>query len=137
MNITKTVLKRPVAVLICLIALIVFGASSILSTPIELTPDMDMPVMLVLTVYPGAGPEEVEELVTSDIESAIGSLSGVKTIQSQSSENMSMVMLQYEYGTNMDTAHMDLQEKLDTIRNSLPDTVQAPTIIEMSMDMMP
>lgn len=137
MNITKTVLRRPAAVFICILALVVFGASSVLSTPIELTPEMDFPVMLVLTIYPGAGPEEVEELVTSEIEAAIGSLSGMKTVQSQSSENMSMVMLQYEYGTNMDTAHMDLQEKIDSIRNSLPDTVQAPTILEMNMDMMP
>lgn len=134
---TKLALRRPVAIIVCLIALVVFGFSSLLGTPLELTPSMSMPMMIISTVYPGAGPEEVDDLVTSKIEDAVGTLSGLKTIQSISSENMSMVMLELEYGTNMDRANSDLQKKLNMINNSLPDECQDPTIIEMTMDAVP
>lgn len=137
MNLTKLSIKRPVSVCIIVLALVVFGVSSLLGSPIELMPDMEMPYLMVMTTYPGAGPEEVEDLVTSDIESSVSTLSGLKNIQSVSQENMSMVLLEMEYGTNMDIAHMDLQEKINMFSNSLPDEASDPVIIEMSMDMMP
>ncbi|MBC8569487.1 efflux RND transporter permease subunit [Zongyangia hominis] len=135
MNLTKISLKRPVAVLICVLALVIFGVSAIFNTPMELTPPMEFPMFIINTVYPGAGPEEVEDLVTSKIEAAVGTVSGLKNIQSTSQENVSMVMLELEYGTNMDLAHMDLQEKLNMYVNSLPDTATTPVIFELSMDM--
>ena len=137
MNFTRTVMKRPVTMLIVVLALIVFGFSAITGTPLELMPDMEMPMMIIMTIYPSAGPEEVEDLVTKQLEDQVSTLSGVKTIQSTSRENVSLVMLEMEYGTNMDVAHMDLQEKLDMVKIALPDEVKNPTIIEMSMDMMP
>ena len=137
MNVTKFAIKRPVSMLIVVLALVVFGFSAMFSAPLELMPDMEMPAMIVLTVYPGAGPEEVNDLVTSVIEDSVSSLSGVKNVVSQSKENMSLVMLEMDYGVNMDVAHMDLQEKLDMYKGTLPDDAQTPTIIEMSMDMMP
>lgn len=137
MNLTKLALKRPVSVLILVIGLVVFGVGAMFSAPLELTPPMEMPVLMIMTVYPGAGPEEIEDLVTRKIENSVASLSGVKTLQSVSVENMSAVMIEMDYGTNMDLAHMDLQERLDMIRNSLPDDAQTPTVYEFSMDMMP
>ena len=136
MNLTKLALKRPVSVFIIILALIVFGISAITSAPVELMPDMEMPMMIITTVYPGAGPEEVEDLVTKPIEDAVSTLSGVKNVSSTSQENMSLVMLEMEYGTNMDLAHMDLQENLDMYTNSLPDDATTPIIIEMNMDML-
>lgn len=136
MNLTKLAMRRPVSTALIVLALVVFGLTSVLSFRLELTPDMEMPMLLVYTIYPGADPESVEELVTKEIESAGAEQSGVTTYTSQSAENMSMVMFQYEYGTDLDEAYMDLQTALNTAKASMPDDVNTPVIIEMSMDQM-
>ena len=105
MGLTRSVLKRPVTTVLAVLCLIVFGISSIFSSKLELTPEMEMPMVVVFTVYPGANPEDVDELVTKPIEDEIGTLNGIKSVNSYSNENMSMVLLQYEYGTDMDKAY--------------------------------
>ena len=137
MNLTKLALKRPVAIFVCILALFVFGAGSILSTPMELIPSMNLPMMIVYTAYPGAGPDEVESLVTRKVEGAVSTLSGLRNVQSTSSENTSMVMIEMEYGTSSDRTRTDLQKNLDMIKNSLPDTAMDPIIYEMSTDSIP
>ncbi|WP_066457915.1 efflux RND transporter permease subunit [Anaerotruncus rubiinfantis] len=137
MNLTKLTLKRPVSVILVVLALVVFGIGSIFTSPIELTPDMEMPMLIVATTYPGAGPEDVEKLVTKEIESAVSTLSGVKNVQSVSQENMSMVVLEMEYGTDMNVAHADLQQKVTTYASFLPDDASDPIIIEMDINAMP
>ena len=112
---------------IVVLALVVFGFSAMLGAPLELMPDMEMPAMIILTIYPGAGPEEVNDLVTSVIEDSAASLSGVKNVTSQSKENMSLVMLEMDYGANMDVAHMDLQEKLDMYKSLSLIHISEPT----------
>ena len=136
MNLTKLVLKRPVSMVMIILALIVFGFSAITGAPLELMPEMEMPVLLVMTIYPGAGPQEVEDLVTSQLESSVSTLNGIKTIQSVSQDSVSLMVLQLEYGTNMDVAHMDLQEKLNMYSGALPDDAQDPIIIEMDLNSM-
>ena len=136
MNLTKLSMRRPVSTALIVLALVVFGLTSVLSFRLELTPDMEMPMLLVYTIYPGADPESVEELVTKEIESAGAEQSGVTTYTSQSAENMSIVMFQYEYGTDLDEAYMDLQTALNTAKASMPEDVNTPVIIEMSMDQM-
>lgn len=136
MNLTKLSMRRPVSTALIVLALVVFGLTSVLSFRLELTPDMEMPMLLVYTIYPGADPQSVEELVTKEIESAGAEQSGVTTYTSQSAENMSMVMFQYEYGTDLDEAYMDLQTALNTVKATMPDDVNTPIIIEMSMDQM-
>lgn len=136
MNLTKLVLKRPVSMVMIILALIVFGFSAITGAPLELMPEMEMPVLLVMTTYPGAGPQEVEDLVTSQLESSVSTLNGIKTIQSVSQDSVSLMVLQLEYGTNMDVAHMDLQEKLNMYSGALPDDAQDPIIIEMDLNSM-
>ena len=136
MGLTKLALKRPVSMALIVLALVVFGLSSIPGFRLELTPDIEMPMLLVYTIYPGADPESVEELVTKEIEAAGSEQSGVTTYTSQSAENMSMVMFQYEYGTDLDDAYMDLKTALDAAKASMPDDVQEPTVIEMAMDQM-
>ena len=83
---TKYVLKRPVTTIMCIICLIFFGYSSVTGATLELTPDMDMPMLLIMTNYSGANPEDVNNLVTKEIEDQVGSLSGLKSITSSSSE---------------------------------------------------
>ena len=96
MGLTKSVLRRPVTTVLMVLCLLVFGLQSIFSSKLELMPTMDMPMLVVATVYPGASPEDVNDLVTTEIEDQIGSLSGIDTIQSMSMENMSMVIIQYD-----------------------------------------
>lgn len=134
MGLTRSVLKRPVTTILAVLCLIVFGISSVFSSKLELTPEMEMPMMVVFAVYPGANPEDVDELVTKPIEDEIGTLNGIKSVNSYSNENMSMVLLQYEYGTDMDKAYSDLKKKTDAMKSSLPDDVDTPTIMEFNIN---
>lgn len=136
MNLTKIALKRPVSTLLIVLAIVVFGITSLFGFRLELQPDMEMPMLLVVTVYPGADPESVEELVTKEIEAAGAEQSGVDTYTSVSSENSSMVMFSYDYGIDIDEAYMDLKTALDTATASLPEDAQDPFIMELSMDAM-
>jgi len=116
MGLTKQVLRRPVTTVLVVLCLIVFGLSSVFSSKLELTPEMEMPMLIVNAVYPGASPEDVEELVTKPIEDEISTLTGIDTITSMSSENMGMVLLQYEYGKDMDKAYERLPWRSTTSR---------------------
>ena len=134
MGLTKQVLKRPVTTVLVVLCLIVFGLNSVFSSKLELIPEMEMPMLIINAIYPGASPDDVEELVTKVIEDEVGTLSGVDTVTSMSSENMALVLLQYEYGMDMDQAYTDLKKKLDGLVNDFPDDVQTPTIIEMDIN---
>ncbi|MDO5408310.1 MAG: efflux RND transporter permease subunit [Eubacteriales bacterium] len=136
MGLTKSVLKRPVTTILAVLCLIVFGLQSVLGAKLELMPTMDMPMLIISTVYPGASPEDVSELVTTEIEDSIGSLSGIDTVQSVSLENVSMVVIQYDYGKDIDDAYDDLKKKMDVLESELPDDCQSPMIVEMNIDEM-
>lgn len=134
MGLTKLAMRRPVSTALVVLALVVFGLTSVMSFKLELTPDMELPMLLVYTVYPGADPKSVEELVTKRVEDAGAELGGVTSYTSQSAENMSMVMFQYEYGTDLDDAYAKLRSALDTARILMPDDANEPVVLEMSID---
>lgn len=134
MGLTKSVLKRPITTVLVILCLIVFGLQSVLSAKMELMPTMDMPMLIIATIYPGASPEDVNDLVTTEIEDNIGSLSGVDTVQSMSMENMSMVIIQYDYGKDIDEAYDDLKKKMDVLEASLPDDCESPVVVELNLD---
>lgn len=136
-SLTKLALKRPVSALLIVLALVVFGISSVMGFKLELTPDMEMPMLFVMTIYQGGDPETTEELVTKVIEDTGKTLSGVDSITSQSSANYSMVMFTYDYGIDTSEAYSDLRSALDTASLQLPDDAQDPVIVEMNMDAMP
>ena len=121
---TKFAIKRPVTIILCLVTIVYFGFQSLTSTRMELTPEMELPMLLISTLYAGASPDDIEELITNEQEDAISSLSGIDTVQSYSMENMSIVMVQYEYGTNMDTAYIDLKKAIDSTRSSMPEDAE-------------
>jgi len=137
MGLTKSVLKRPVTTVLVVLCLIVFGLQSVLSSKLELMPSMDMPMLIIATIYPGASPEDVNDLVTTEVEDEIGSLSGVDSVRSISMENMSMVIISYDYGKDIDEAYDDLKKKMDVLEASLPDDCEAPVVVEMNIDDMP
>ncbi|MDO4268053.1 MAG: efflux RND transporter permease subunit [Eubacteriales bacterium] len=133
MGLTKFVLKRPVTTILAILCLVVFGYQSVASATLELSPEMDMSMMIISTSYSGASPDDVNELITKPIEDAVSTLSGLSSMTSTSSEGSSMVMLEYEYGTDMDEAYDDLKKKVDQVANTeLPDDADTPNIIEMS-----
>ena len=103
-TITSFVLRRPITVLMCILCLIVFGWQSVAGAKLELSPQMEMPMLMISTTYSGASPEDVDELVTKKVEARVGSLSNVKSITSTSREGRSMVRIQYNYGTDTDEA---------------------------------
>ncbi len=134
MNLTKLALKRPVSVILIILALAVFGLTSIPDFKMQLTPDMDMPMLIVMTTYIGADPESVEELVTDVVEDAGAALNGIETVTSQSSENMSMVLFSYEYGVDIDECYSELRTALDSARLSMPEDAGTPVVIELNMN---
>lgn len=135
MNLTKLVLKRPVSTALIVLGIFVFGIFSIPGFDMELIPDIDLPMYLIYTVYPGASPTSMDELVTSKIEDSAETLSGVDSVISYSYNNYSMVGLTYDYDQNMNDAYTSLSAALDVL--SLPDDCQDPTIIEMDVNQMP
>ena len=135
MNITKLVLRRPVSTALVILGIFVFGIFSIPQFDMELIPNIDLPMYVVMTVYPGASPTDIDDLVTSKIEDSAETLSGVDSVISYSYNNYCMVALTYDYGKNMNDAYTSLSAALDQL--SLPDDCQDPTIIEMTVNQMP
>lgn len=133
----KTCIKRPVSVFMAMLIVLLLGGVSLSYMRLDLMPKMEIPMALIFTTYSGAGPEEVENLITKPIEDSVASVENMESIQSTSSEGMSMVMVQFTDGTNMDTATNWLREKMDMAEMMLPDDVDAPTIMKLNMNSMP
>ena len=132
----KYSVKKPFTVLVGVIIVLVIGFVSLMGMKTDLLPDMSMPYMVVITTYPGASPEKVEESVTKPMESALGTINGVENVTSTSAENYSMVMLEFEEDTSMDSAMVKVSSATNQIESVLPDTCGTPNILEISMDMM-
>ena len=137
MDITKISIKRPVAIMMVMFIIIILGAVSITKMEMELTPETEMSTVMIMTTYEDAGPEEVENLVTEKIESAVANVENVESISSTSSEGSSMVSIEFNYGTNLDTAITDLRDKLSMVEATLPDGCDSPNIMKMDMNSMP
>ncbi|MCM1100588.1 MAG: efflux RND transporter permease subunit [Clostridium sp.] len=137
MSLTKLALKRPVSCMLAILALAVFGISSIFGFKLQLIPDIEMPMLIVMATYPGADPKSVDELVVSVIEDAGSSLSGVDSTTTMSYENYGMVLFTYEYGVDITECHDDLRAALEVAQLSLPDDAGEPTIIEMNVNSLP
>ena len=134
MNLTKFALKRPVTCLLAVLALFVFGLSSVLGFKLQLLPDIEMPMLIVMATYPGADAQSVDELVVSVIEDAGSALSGVDSTTSVSNENYGMVLFTYEYGVDLTECHDALRSALEVAKLSFPEDAGEPTIIEMNIN---
>ncbi|MGN0162136.1 MAG: efflux RND transporter permease subunit, partial [Candidatus Ornithomonoglobus sp.] len=137
MKLNELSVKRPVAVTMVVLIFLVIGIYSLTMLPMESMPDMEMSMAIVNTTYSNVGASEMENLVTKKIESAVSSISGVDTIQSQSSEGRSLVMVQFTNGTDMDQAVSDMKSNIDMYRAMLPDDCDDPMVVKMDMNMMP
>ena len=130
-------IKHRVTTILAFIMVVIFGLMSFQTLPLALMPNIELPMAIVMTTYAGAGPQEIENLVTKPVEQACARVSGMDEIQSSSAENMSMVMVTFVDGTDMDQATLDMREKIDLIKGSLPDDAAAPTVMAMDPDAMP
>lgn len=132
---TKFCVKRPYTVFVAAILVLVLGFVSLSNTQTDLLPDVSMPYMVVVTTYPGAGPEKVESAVTEPLESTLGTVTGVKNVTSTSAENYGIVMLEFEDDTDMDSAMVKVSSALNQAQALLPEECGTPSIMEISMDM--
>lgn len=131
----KLSVKKPFTVLVAVVMIIALGAVSLSSMTVDLLPEISLPYMVVVTTYPGASSEKVEADITVPIEAALGTVSGVKNVSSSSNENYSMVSLEFEDDTDMDSALVKVFSALDPVEANLPEDAGTPGILEISADM--
>jgi len=137
MKITDISIKRPLAVSMFFLAFIIFGFISLTKLPINMLPNITFPMMMVMTSYPGAGPEEIETEVTEGLERILGTVSNLDKITSTTAENSSMIMLQFEWGTDLDAAGNDVRDKLGIAIPYLPDAAEDPLIFKFDISQQP
>lgn len=137
MKLSDFAIKRPVTMLMVVVVIMILGFVSISKMSIDLLPDIDVPVIVVLTTYPGAASEEIEDTITKPIEKSVSGVESVKTIISDSQPNVSAVQVKFNWGTDLDIAAMNIREKLDLIKGSLPDNAEEPIVLKMDPSMMP
>lgn len=133
---TKFCVKKPFTVLVGIIMVLVLGVISFTRITTDLLPQMSLPYIIAVTTYPGASPEKVESSVTEVLEGSLGVVNGVKSVSSTSAENYSMVMLEFEEDTNMDSAMVKLSTAAEQLGDSLPEGAGSPMFIEVSPDML-
>ena len=134
---SKFSVKKPMTVFVCVVIIIVLGVVSFLKMTPDLLPNMDFPYAMIMTTYGGQTPETVEATVAKPLEQSISTIDGVKDITSNSAENYSVLIIEFEDGTNMDTATVDLRSSLDTISDNWPDGVGTPYLIKANPSMLP
>ncbi len=134
---TSFSVKKPFTVFVAVIAILVFGVMSYTRMTPDLMPNMDYPYAVIVTTYPGAAPEEVEAVVTKPLEQSMATLNDIKTVSSTSSENYSMLLLEFEQDTNMDSAVVDILQKTQLLTGSWKDSIGTPNIIRVNPNMIP
>ena len=137
MKIAETCIKHNVMTILTYILIVVFGFYCFQSLPLALMPEMELPVAIVYSTYAGAGPEDIEQQVTKPLESACAGLAGLDTLTSTSAENMSMVIVQFDYGTDLDETLTDMRDKVDMVKSQLPEDASDPTVMSIDIDSMP
>ncbi|RSL33076.1 efflux RND transporter permease subunit [Salibacterium salarium] len=134
MNLSRWSVKRPVGIFMVVAMVIVLGITSVRNLAIDLYPDMELPIAAVTTSYQGTAPEDIEETVTTPLEESLGTIDGVDTIQSQSSSGSSMVLIQFDFGTDLDQAMLDMRESVDGASSALPDGADEPSVMRFDPD---
>ncbi|MBS7330165.1 MAG: efflux RND transporter permease subunit, partial [Lachnospiraceae bacterium] len=132
----KFSVKKPFTVLVGVIIAVVIGIVSLFKMPLDLLPEINLPYLLVITTYPGASPEKVEEDVCKPMESALGTVTGVENVYGICNENYAMVELEFQDGTNLDSAMVKVTSALNTLQANLPEDCGTPSVIEIGTDLM-
>ena len=134
---SKISVKKPMTVLVAVVLVLVLGIVSFFKMTPDLLPNMDFPYAVIMTTYAGQTPEAVETTVSKPLEQSMSAIDGVKEITSTSSDNYSLLMIEFEDGTNMDSATVDMRSSLDTIKGNWPDGVGTPYLIKINPNILP
>lgn len=134
---SKFSVKKPFTILVAVIIILVLGVVSYTNMAVDLIPSFNLPYAVISTTYIGASPEEVEQKITNTLEQSMASINNISEVSSVSSENVSMVILKFNDETNMDTAMIEMREKLDMIESYLPEEAGTPMIMKLNPNMMP
>lgn len=137
MSIYKSAVKKPITTMMVFVAIMVFGLYSLTKLPVDLYPEMELPAISVMTVYPGANSSEIETNVTKPIENSLNTLDKLKEITSISRDNMSIVNVEFEWESNLDEAANDIRNALEFIKDNLPDGCESPVIYKFNSSLMP
>ncbi len=137
MWLTSVSIRRPIFIIMFVLALVVLGFQSRRQMPQELNPKIDLPYVTIITTYSGAGPSEMETLVTEPIEKAVTSVGGLKNITSTSQDGVSTIMLELEMGTDTEAAAADVRDKVGAIISTLPKDADQPRILKLDISTMP
>ena len=129
--------KKPLTVFVAVLAVIVLGVVAYLRMTPDLLPNMDFPYVIIVTSDPGASPEAVEQTITKPVEQSMATLDKIKEVTSTSQDSVSMVMLEFEDGANMDTISVDIQQKISVLQGDWADTVSAPYVLKINPSMLP
>ena len=137
MKLVKTSVKRPVGVIMIVVAIIALGIVSLRGLVVDLFPQIDLPIAVVATSYEDAAPEDIENLISKPVEGAVSSVEGIDMVQSQSQSGSSLVLMTFKNGVDLDQALLDVRERVDQIKGFLPDQSRDPSIIRFSPDQLP
>jgi HAE1 family hydrophobic/amphiphilic exporter-1 len=137
MRIPEFSVRRPVTVLMLILIIVVLGAISFIRLPIELMPDLTYPVAAVITSYEGVASEDIETLVTKPIDAAVSKVKNVKTVSSTSQEGLSIIVVEFEWGTNIDFAAQDMRDSIGVVRDYLPSEIDDPIVVKFDPAMIP
>lgn len=129
--------KKPMTVFVAVVLVLILGVMSFINMTTDLLPNMDLPYAVAYTTYIGASPEQVEQSVTKPMESALAATSGLKNITSVSQENVSIVVMEFEEGTGMDSAMIEMNAALDQLSGALPDAAGSPILMKINPDLLP
>ena len=133
----KFSVKKPLTVFVVVLAIVVLGVVAYLRMTPDLLPNMDFPYVVIVTTDPGASPESVEETITRPMEQSMATLDRIKTVTSTTQNSVSMVMLEFEDGVNMDTISVDIQQKISILQGQWSDSVGAPYVLKINPSMIP
>jgi HAE1 family hydrophobic/amphiphilic exporter-1 len=137
MSLYASAVKKPITTALVFVAVAIIGMFSFTRLPIDLFPDMETNMLTVITAYPGASASDIETNVTRPMEDVLNTVENLKEITSQSKDNMSLVTLEFDYGTDINAATDDVRDKIDMVKSQLPDEISNPIIFKFSMDMIP
>ena len=137
MSIYRTAVKNPVTTGLVFLAFAIFGIYSLTKTSIAQFPDFDANVVMVMSSYQGASASDIENNLTKLLENTLNSVENLKNMTSRSRENIAVVILEFEYGTDIDKATNDIRDKLDLVNNTMPDGATTPVLFKFGMDDMP
>lgn len=137
MSIYKTAINKPITTLLIFVAVVVMGLFSLTKLPIDQMPEMDVPFVSVMTTYPGSNGTEIETNVTKLLENSLNSVDHLKEITSTSKDNISLVALEFEWGTDIDEVTNDIRSSIDMVTDELPEGCSKPLIFKLNTSMMP